>query len=114
MGISVADLTASSEFYADALGLVTMRSYEFENLHENVIGCKDDGSPVVVLMYWPKQKERVYDGNDVKLVFRVKDPAGVIERIRARGGNTPLVGFGRVRSGSVLDPHNYVIEVIRR
>jgi predicted enzyme related to lactoylglutathione lyase len=118
MGIGVADLKVSEQFYADAVGLKTLRSYELGYLNEIVMGYDDDRGAVVVLMNWPGQ-ERVYDGNNVKLVFYVDDPAKVIERMRAKGSQIDrealpievlkgkLVGLGR-------DPDNYVVELVQR
>ncbi len=85
---------------------------------EIVLGWPDSTGAVLVLMHWPDQP-RPYEGNDVKLVFYVDEPAEVIERIRERGGridreatphdavNGAIVGLGR-------DPDNYVVEVLER
>jgi len=118
MGIGVSDLQRSTRFYTDVLGLEVMRTYELGYIEEIVLGWPDSTGAVVVLMHWPDQPRR-YDGNDVKLVFYVDDPAAVIARIRERGGRidreaTPheavdgaIVGLGR-------DPDNYVVEVLER
>ena len=118
VGFGVADLEVSRAFYADVLGLEVLRIYELGYLNEIVMGYKDSTQAVVVLMNWPNE-ERTYDGNNVKLVFDVDDPAAVISRIRARGGKIDreagpidalpgaIVGLGR-------DPDNYVVEVLKR
>jgi catechol 2,3-dioxygenase-like lactoylglutathione lyase family enzyme len=118
MGIGVSDLQRSTSFYTEVLGLEVMRTYELGYIEEIVLGWPDSTGAVVVLMHWPDQPRR-YDGNDVKLVFYVDDPAAVIARIRERGGRidreaTPheavdgaIVGLGR-------DPDNYVVEVLER
>ncbi len=117
VGIGVADLEKSSAFYADILGLDVLRTYELGYLNEIVLGYQDSNKATVVLMNWPNEK-RSYDGNNVKLVFYVDDPAGVIARIRAHGGKIDreagpidalpgaIVGLGR-------DPDNYVVEVLK-
>ncbi len=117
VGIGVADLERSSAFYADVLGLEVLRTYELGYLNEIVLGYQDSNKATVVLMNWPNEK-RSYDGNNVKLVFYVDDPAGVIARIRAWGGKIDreagpidalpgaIVGLGR-------DPDNYVVEVVK-
>lgn len=121
-GIGVRDLEASKKFYSEALGLTVLRTYELGYLNEVVMGYPVSAGargPVVVLMNWPNDKDRQYDGNHVKLVFEVADPVAVIEKIRALGGKidreatahealpNALIGMGR-------DPDNYVIEVIKR
>ena len=127
-GIGVRDLEVSKKFYAEVLGLTVLRTYELGYLNEIVLGFpegpewpkgpKGKGA-VVVLMNWPDDKDRQYDGNNVKLVFDVADPAAVIAKIRALGGKIDreattsealpgaIIGLGR-------DPDNYVIEVIKR
>lgn len=118
VGIGVSDLQASTAFYVDVLDVDVLRTYELGYLNEVVLGYPDSSGAVLVLMHWPEQ-QRNYDGNDVKLVFDVEDPAAILERIRARGGQVDMeagpieavpgaiIGFGR-------DPDNYVIELIKR
>ena len=122
VGIGVKDLKASMAFYADVLGMKELRRFELGYINEVVMGFPAGASGAgtnVVLMNWPKDTTRHYDGNDVKLVFYVHDPAAVLARIRARGGkidreaapiavlNGTVVGLGR-------DPDNYVVEVLGR
>lgn len=119
VGIGVSDLKASTEFYQQILGLELQRTYELGYINENVLGYPGSNGTVLVLMNWPNDTERRYDGSDVKNVFYVDDPAEVIDRIRALGGtidreatphaavNGTLVGLGR-------DPDNYVVEVLQR
>ena len=117
VGIGVKDLKASTDFYVDVLGLRVLRRYELGYINEVVLGYADADTAKVVLMNWPNDTSRRYDGNDVKLVFSVNDPAAVLARIKARGGkvdreatpievlNGRIVGVGR-------DPDNYVIELL--
>ena len=119
VGIGVKDLKASAAFYADVLGMQELRRYELGYIEEIVMGYPGGTGTSVVLMHWPNDATRRYDGNDVKLVFYVDDPKAVIERIRARGLkvdreatpievlNGRIVGMGR-------DPDGYVIEVLAR
>jgi catechol 2,3-dioxygenase-like lactoylglutathione lyase family enzyme len=118
LGIGVSDLAASARFYTEVLGLKSLRTYQLGYLDEIVMGYAD-GDTAVVLMHWPNDKQRRYDGNNVKLVFYVADPVGVIERIRERGGvidreATPIEVLGGTVVGLGRDPDNYVIEVIKR
>ena len=119
VGIGVKDLAASAAFYAEVLGLQELRRYELGYIEEIVMRHPDAEGASIVLMHWPGDASRRYEGNDVKLVFYVDDPVAVLERIRARGGKidreaTPIeVLNGRV-VGMGRDPDNYVIEVIAR
>jgi predicted enzyme related to lactoylglutathione lyase len=69
-------------------------------------------------MNWP-DSDRVYEGDNIKLVFDVDDPAAVIARIRARGGKInreagPIEALPGAIVGMGRDPDNYVIEVLKR
>ena len=119
VGIGVKDLERSIAFYGDVLGMKVLRRFELGYLNEVVLGFPGGTGANVVLMNWPSEPSRRYDGNDVKLVFYVHDPASVIARIRAQGGhidreaapievlNGTVVGLGR-------DPDNYVVELLGR
>lgn len=118
-GIGVKDLDVSTRFYADVLGMKVLRRFELGYLNEVVLGFPENDGAHLVLMNWPGDATRRYDGNDVKLVFYVHDPVRVIELIRSHGGkidheakpiealNGTVVGLGR-------DPDNYVIELLSR
>ncbi len=118
-GIGVKDLESSTRFYAAVLGMTVLRRFELGYLNEVVMGLGESGGANVVLMNWPNDATRHYDGSNVKLVFYVHDPAQVIELIRRNGGkidreaapiealNGTVVGLGR-------DPDNYVIELLAR
>jgi catechol 2,3-dioxygenase-like lactoylglutathione lyase family enzyme len=118
-GIGVKDLDVSTRFYEDVLGMKVLRRFELGYLNEVVLGFPEDDGAHLVLMNWPGDVVRRYDGNDVKLVFYVHDPVQVIELIRSHGGkidreakpiealNGTVVGLGR-------DPDNYVIELLAR
>jgi catechol 2,3-dioxygenase-like lactoylglutathione lyase family enzyme len=119
VGIGVKDLEASTRFYDDVLGMKVLRRFELGYLNEVVVGFPDGTGTNVVLMNWPKDAARRYDGNDVKLVFYVHDPAAVIERIRAKGGKidreaTPIEALNGTVVGIGRDPDNYVIELLAR
>ena len=118
MGIGVADLDVSTKFYQDVLGLSVLRTYELGYINEIVLGYAGAGGAVVVLMNWPEQA-RTYDGDNVKLVFYIDDPAAAIERIRAAGGEilreaSPIEALNGTVVGLGRDPDNYVVEVIAR
>ena len=119
VGIGVKDLERSIKFYGDVLGMKVLRRFELGYLNEVVLGFPGGTGANVVLMNWPNDASRRYDGDNVKLVFYVHDPASVIARIRANGGRIDreaapievlkgtVVGLGR-------DPDNYVIELLGR
>lgn len=116
VGIGVKNLKTSEAFYQDILGLNTLRTYELGYINEIVLGYKSPKSAALVLMNWPDQKRR-YDGTDVKLVFYVKDPGAVIERIRGYGFEvlreaSPIEALNGRVVGLARDPDNYVVEVI--
>ena len=119
VGIGVKSLDASIAFYGDVLGLQIVRRFELGYLNEVVLGFPGGAGTSVVLMNWPNDAARRYDGNDVKLVFYVHDPAAVLERIRARGGRidreaAPIETLGGTVIGVGRDPDNYVVELIAR
>lgn len=118
VGIGVKDLKVSTDFYVDVLGLRVLRRYELGYINEVVLGYADGDAAKVVLMNWPNDTARRYDGNDVKLVFYVSDPAAVLARIKARGGKidreaTPIAVLNGRVVGLGRDPDNYVIEVLQ-
>ena len=119
VGIGVKDLKVSAAFYADVLGMQELRRYELGYIEEIVMGYPGVTGTAVVLMHWPNDSTRRYDGNDMKLVFYVDDPAAVLERIRARGGRidreaTPIAVLNGRVVGMGRDPDNYVIELLAR
>jgi len=119
VGIGVADLEASTEFYQDVLDMEVVRTYELGYINEVVLGFPGGEGAVLVLMNWPGDDARRYDGQDVKLVFYTEDPAGVIERIRARGGKIDREAAPmEVVDGAIValarDPDGYVIELLER
>lgn len=119
VGIGVADLARSAAFYSAVLGLEMRKHYELGHIEEIVIGYPGAPGTTIVLMHWPGDTARRYDGNDVKLVFYVDDPAAVLERVRANGGKIdleaqPLEVLNGAVVGMVRDPDNYVIELIGR
>ena len=119
VGIGVSDLKQSSEFYSKALGLEVLRTYELGYLNEIVLGHNGSDHAVLVLMNWPEDSQRRYEGSNVKVVFNHPNAAAVIDRIRAMGGAIdrealPHPALNGVLIGLARDPDNYVVEVIQR
>ena len=124
-GIGVKDLEVSKSFYVEVLGMQVVRTYALGYINEIVLAypAAPDGTAArggsLVLMNWPGDTQRRYDGNDVKLVFEVDDPAAIIARIRARGGQVdreagPVDALPGAIIAMARDPDNYVIELLRR
>ena len=119
VGIGVKDLERSIAFYGDVLGMKVLRRFELGYLNEVVLGFPDGSGANVVLMNWPQEGARQYDGNNVKLVFYVHDPAAVIARIRAHRGRidreaAPLEALNGTVVGLGRDPDDYVVELLGR
>ncbi|MDA0271858.1 MAG: hypothetical protein O3C68_01225 [Proteobacteria bacterium] len=71
-GIGVSDIAVSTDFYTNAVGLSELRTHKNEEIHEVVLGFVDQpGVSVLLLMHWPRDTSRRYDGTDVKIVIRV-------------------------------------------
>lgn len=124
VGIGVSDLSVSSAFYQEVLGLKLLRTYELGYLDELVLGydnpkASQPNTAVVVLMHWPNDANRQYGSGEMKLVFYVDDPKSVLDRIRQRGGTidreaTPHPALNGGLVGLARDPDNYIIEVLQR
>ena len=119
VGIGVSDLQRSSNFYQHILDLKVLRTYELGYINEIVLGRRDAEGAVLVLMNWPNDTTRRYDGTDVKLVYYVADPLAVIEKIRRQGLEiireaTPIEALNGRIVGLARDPDNYVVEVIQQ
>tara|TARA_B100000212_G_scaffold175938_1_gene132441 strand:- start:116 stop:601 length:486 start_codon:yes stop_codon:yes gene_type:complete len=127
VGIGVSNIEKSIKFYQDILGLDIIGTYDdisIDNadgsksfLDEVILGYNNKPGTLLILMNWPKDKKN-YDGDNVKIVFEVKDAKDVMKKIKKAGGKIDrealphytieggLVGLGR-------DLDNYVIEVIQ-
>ncbi|MFK7913407.1 MAG: VOC family protein [Pseudomonadales bacterium] len=119
VGIGVTNLEISTRFYTQTLGLEVLRTYELGYLNEIVLGHADTDHAVLVLMNWPNDKNRKYDGSNVKVVFNHPDAATVLNRARALGSTIdrealPHPALNGTIIGLTRDPDNYVLEVIER
>lgn len=116
-GIVVADLDRSAEFYAAVMGMRETQRFDVPAMHLQEVIMAFPGSPgaALVLMRYTDEAERAYVDIGGKLVFSVDDPAAVVERARAAGGQVlreaePSPGFGVV--GFVTDLDGYALEVL--
>ncbi len=115
VGIGVADLAHSAEFYIRVLGLKQTATFKLATMDEIILS--DAVGNAVALMHWTDGSARNYRDNPVKLVFHVADPVGVIERIRAEGLAIPMepAPYAAAQNriiGMGTDPDGYVVEVI--
>ena len=116
VGIGVADMVRSEDFYTRVLGMQVQQRIELPHLREVIVGF--EGRTSVVLMHWLDGSNPNYRNNPVKLVFYVPDAKAVIEAIRADGLEItreaePLADFGNMIIGLALDPDGYVVEFIQ-
>jgi len=94
-GIGVSDLTKSSKFYQDILGLEEKGLYQDVKIDltdgnnflidEIVLGEKGSEENLLILMNWPKEN-RSYSGLNSKIVFSVEDAKKTMDLIRYNGG----------------------------
>jgi lactoylglutathione lyase len=116
VGIGVSDLAKSTDFYVNVMGMEKIRSYKLDYMDEEVLGYPEAES-YIVLMHWTDGSPRNYKDLAVKVVTRVKDPAALMEKIRAAGMTitreyTPSAQVGGASVGLAKDPDGYVLEVL--
>jgi catechol 2,3-dioxygenase-like lactoylglutathione lyase family enzyme len=126
VGIGVSSLEESTKFYKKALGLKVLGTYEnieVDNsdgskwyIDEVVVG-NDETDTGLVLMNWGKEN-RVYNGNNQKIVFVVNNAVEVMENIKLAGGKIdreaiPHYSIDGGLVGLARDPDNYVVEIVQ-
>ena len=116
VGIGVADLARSADFYQRVLGMKQTQTFELDHMDEIVLA--HEGRNAVVLMHWKDGSARNYRDNPIKLVFQVVDAGALIERIRAEALAITMEpaaypGMGGAIIGMGVDPDGYVIELIQ-
>ena len=126
VGIGVSNLEESTKFYKEALGLKVLGTYEnieVDNsdgskwyVDEVVVG-NDETETGLVLMNWGREN-RVYNGNDQKIVFVVNNALEVMQKIRLAGGKIerealPHYSIDGGLVGLARDPDNYVVEIVQ-
>jgi lactoylglutathione lyase len=116
VGLGVADLGRSEDFYVRVMGMEVQRRITLPHMDEVIVGYP--GRTSVVLMHWTDGTTPNYRGNPVKIVFYVPDAKAVIERIRAEG--LPVTrepeaspAFGPTLIGMAEDPDGYVVELLQ-
>jgi catechol 2,3-dioxygenase-like lactoylglutathione lyase family enzyme len=126
VGIGVSNLEESTKFYKEALGLKVLGTYEnieVDNsdgskwyVDEVVVG-NDETETGLVLMNWGREN-RVYNGNNQKIVFVVNNALEVMQKIRLAGGKIerealPHYSIDGGLVGLARDPDNYVVEIVQ-
>lgn len=116
VGIGVADLKRSVDFYTRVLGMQQTQTFSLPEMEEVVVA--HEGRNAVVLMHYTDGSTRNYRDNPVKLVFYVTDAAARTEAVRAEGleiTREPGVveGMGGAVIGMGKDPDGYVLEFIQ-
>jgi lactoylglutathione lyase len=116
VGLGVSDLAKSTDFYVNVMGMEKVKSYHLDYMDEEVLGYPDAES-YIVLMHWTDKSKRNYKDLPVKVVTRTKDPAALIEKIRAAGMTitreyTPSTQVGGSQVGLAKDPDGYVLEIL--
>lgn len=118
VGLGVADLQRSADFYQRVLGMKTLQTFELPHMEEIVLGFEGSRGSAIVLMHWTDGTPRDYGSNAIKLVFYVPDPVEVAQRIRAEGLEvvrepTPVPSLGNAIVGFAKDPDGHLIELLQ-
>lgn len=116
VGIGVADLKRSVDFYTRVLGMQQTQTFSLPEMEEVVVA--HEGRSAVVLMHYTDGSARNYRDNPVKLVFYVTDAKARTEAVRSEGleiTREPGVveGMGGAVIGMGKDPDGYVLEFIQ-
>jgi len=116
VGIGVADLERSVDFYTRVLGMQQTQTFDLPEMKEVVVA--HEGRNAVVLMHYIDGSARNYRDNPVKLVFYVTDAKARTEAVRAEGLEitrepAAVEGMGGAVIGMGKDPDGYVLEFIQ-
>lgn len=122
LGLGVADLERSVDFYTNVCGMQKLRVIDLPYLKEVIVGYAAQGfdrGSRIVLMHWidGSRKNEEYANLPIKVVLQVKDTRGFIERLRAAGceiirePGTSSVSTAVI--GMAKDPDGYVLEILQ-
>ncbi len=116
MGLNVADLDASVEFYRDKLGFKVIRYQEFGDIASSAFITTGDGEPIVELMQVKLEREGVASVGFSHLGMFVDDVDRIYEESTKAGakwqGEPARPGPGAPYMGFMLDPDGNMIEVM--
>jgi len=116
MGLNVADLDTSVEFYRDKLGFRVIRYQEFGDIASSAFIATGDGEPIIELMQVKKEREGIPSVGFSHLGMFVDD----VDRIYAEStkagakwaGEPAAPGPGAPYMGFMLDPDGNRVEVM--
>ena len=118
VGIAVADLDRSTDFYTRVAGLSVLMRLPLPEMDEVILGYKGSTGAAVVLMHYTDGSEPATANLPVKLVFYVPDPQGFADAIAAEGLEVvrrpaPVPELGGAVVGFAKDPDGYTIELLQ-
>ena len=115
VALIVSDLDRSTAYYGEVFGFENARTIKTETLRENILRLPGERGAALVLVQ-PSAPQANTD-RSARLVFRVPDPAAVVEKARGAGSEVvreaaPLAAVGG-QMGMVRDPDGYTIELLQ-
>jgi lactoylglutathione lyase len=119
MGIGVADLERSVDFYTRVMGMEQITTLTLPEMDEVILGYSRSRGPALVLMHHTDGRDVSYAGLPIKVVVYVSDPAALADAVRAEALEitrepTPVPELGDAVVGFARDPDGYVIEILQR
>ena len=116
IGLGVADLDASVEFYRDQLGFKVIRYQEFGDIASTAFIWTGDGEPIIELMQAKKDREGVPAVGLTHIGVFIDDVDRIYERTSKAGatweGEPAPLGPGAPYAGFMRDPDGTRIEVM--
>lgn len=119
MGIGVADLGRSVDFYTRVLGMETLTTLSLPHMDEVILGYDRRRGPALVLMHHTDGSDPSCADLPVKVVVYVADPSALADAIRAEGlpilrEPSPVPELGDAVVGFAKDPDGYMVEILQR
>ena len=116
IGLGVADLDESVEFYRDQLGFKVIRYQEFGDVASTAFIWTGDGEPIIELMQAKMTREGVPDVGLTHIGVFIDDVDRIYERTSKTGANwegePAHLGPGAPYAGFMRDPDGTRIEVM--
>ena len=118
VGIVVQDLDRSLGFYTDLVGMKEVHRVDVPEKHlvESILQFPGPPGAAMVLMHFSDGADHRYVDVGGKVAFRVDDVVGLVEVVRAAGGEvtrepSEYPGFGLI--GMVKDPDGHTLELVQ-
>jgi len=117
VGIAVADLDRSAAFYRATFGMVDVMTFDLPHMQEIVLGFEGGRGAALVLMQYTDGSDNGHQGDPLKLVMYVADPAAVAATVPENGGRVTVApkrwsSLGDALVGFVKDPDGHLIELL--